>query len=84
MFSQSELFSQVFLKDIGRRCRKFITQDRNQLLAVQINSDQLLVAACDAFALKRAVIIFIRFQQFTLSCENVIMMVFNLAVYTCL
>ena len=28
--------------------------------------------------------IFIRFQQFPLRCENVIMTVFNLAVYTCL
>ena len=26
MFRKSELFSQVFLKDIGLRCRKFIMQ----------------------------------------------------------
>ena len=39
MFSKSELFSQVFLKDIGLRCRKFIIQNRT--FAVQ-----LLMAAC--------------------------------------
>ena len=37
---QGALFSQVFLKDIGLRCRKFIIQDKTFV-------DQLLVFACD-------------------------------------
>ena len=33
MFSKCELFSQVFLKDIGLRCRKFIKQNRSSTLS---------------------------------------------------
>ena len=44
MFSKSEFFSQVFLKNIGLRCRKFIIQNRTF-------ADQLLVAACDVLDL---------------------------------
>ena len=44
MFSKSEFFSQVFLKSIGLRCRKFIIQNRTF-------ADQLLVAACDVLDL---------------------------------
>ena len=42
MFSKIELSPQVFLKDIGLRCRKFIIQNRTF-------ADQLLVAAFDVF-----------------------------------
>ena len=44
LFSKSELFLQVFLKDIGLRCRKFIIQNRTF-------ADQPLVAACDVLDL---------------------------------
>ena len=44
MFSKFEFFSQVFLKNIGLRCRKFIIQNRTF-------ADQLLVAACDVLDL---------------------------------
>ena len=44
MFSKCELFSQVFLKDKGLRCRKFIKQNRTF-------AAQLLVAACDVLDL---------------------------------
>ena len=44
MFSKRELFLQVFLKDIGLRCRKFIIQNRTF-------ADQCLVAACDVLDL---------------------------------
>ena len=44
MFSKSELFLQVFFKDIGLRCRKFIIQSRTF-------ADQRLVAACDVLDL---------------------------------
>ena len=40
IFSKSGLFSQIFLKDIGLRCRKFIIQNKTY-------TDQLLVAACN-------------------------------------
>ena len=38
IFSKSGLFSQIFVKDIGLRCRKFIIQNRAY-------TDQLLVTA---------------------------------------
>ena len=44
MFSRSKLFSQVFLKDIGLRCTKFIIENRTL-------ADQLLVAACNVLDL---------------------------------
>ena len=52
---------------------------------LRLHCSQLLrIKKWFGFALRQAVIRFMRFQQFTLGCENVIMTVFNLAVYTCL